>query len=305
MKDRRFDYYAPIEFKPHPDFKKPKRVREILSPMPGKVAFDLERIKIRSQLDTIAPYMRPTYLEPLLNKAQEIYLFKRYNYLKYEASRLQARFSKDFSDVARHRFRRLLNRAKVVQDQIAGSNYRLAPKIVGQFTNGYATKEEALNEAYLRIWLTIPKFDLRYGWKFSTYCTYAIKNNLIQTHKKESKFQTRYLTGTEVKPDRVQEDDFVEEVAETEINDKFQVIAAAALRILNDMEKNPMEKRRAFAVKQYFGLLKGIPKILREISDDMSISKERVRQLKLEGLDILSKRLAEEGHSEAYEKLQI
>lgn len=302
MKNRPFDYVTPVYFKSHPDFKNPKRVKQILKPMPGKAEFNKERELIRAQQKQIPPSLRATYLEPLLNKDQEIHLFKKYNYLKYQASQIQKEFSRDFSRQQKRRFRDLLRRAKVIQDQIAACNYRLAPSIVSKRSPG----EHSLNDAYLRIWLTVPKFDIKFGWKFSTYATYAINNGLTQNFHQERKIKERYLTGMDIKPDKIQKDDFVNEVLMTEEEKRFKIVADAANLILEEMDKNPAETRRAFAVRQYFGLTgEGSPKILTKIGEEMSITKERVRQLKQEGLDILKERLVAAGVADIYEKLDI
>jgi DNA-directed RNA polymerase specialized sigma24 family protein len=200
-------YFEPVEFKPHPDFRKPKCIAAILGPMPDQEAYDIERRKIRSEAESVKSYIRATYQEPILNAAQEVHLFKKYNYLKYQAALIQKTFKKDFRVHRRRKFRHLLRQAEGIRNQIAAANYRLGVNIVSKLRNNYVSDDELVNEAYLRIWLVIPKFDLKYGWKFSTYATYAVTNNLTQKFRQDSTFHNRYSTGTE--PDRLLNDDFI------------------------------------------------------------------------------------------------
>lgn len=288
-------YFEAVEYKSHPDFRKPKCIKAILGPMPDYEAYEIERKKIRSQVDGITLHVRATYDEPILNKAQEVYLFKKYNYIKYLAAQIQKGFKTDFRVHRRRKFCRLLRQAHQIQNHIAAANYRLAVSIVGKLRNNYATDEELVNEAYMRIWLVVPKFDLKFGWKFSTYATYAVTNNLTQKYRMEHKFQTRYTTNNLDEPDRVQNDDFIEEVADAEIAAKNKMIVKVAMRVLRKMEQSPAGKKQAHVIKQYFGLAGYEEKILREIGQDMGVTVERIRQIRGEGLERLKEELLAKG----------
>jgi RNA polymerase primary sigma factor/RNA polymerase sigma factor len=262
--------------------------------MPDQEAYDIERKKIRSQAESVKTYIRATYQEPILSAAQEVYLFKKYNYLKYQAALIQKTFKKDFRNHRRRKFRHLLKQAEIIRNQIAAANYRLGVSIVAKLRNNCVEDDELVNEAYLRIWLTIPKFDLKYGWKFSTYATYAINNNLAQKFKKDYNIHTRYLTGTE--PDRLLDDDFVEEVAEAESRVKNKAIAKVVMRILRRMDRDPARQKHVRVIKEHFGLENGGEgKVLEKIAQDLKVTRGRIRQIKRQGLAELKTELLAKG----------
>ncbi|RDJ35151.1 MAG: hypothetical protein DWQ19_09965 [Crenarchaeota archaeon] len=300
-------YETPVEYKFHPDFNDPKLVEIIMGEMPDKEQFDKDFQRIRA-LDKrkIKVHVRPTYMAPLLTPEQEIYLFKKYNYLKYQAAELQ----KELTTSRKPKFRRLLLQAEEIRKLIAACNYRLAPKIAKR-CKGYLTMSEALTEAYFKVWYTVPKFDVSTKYKFSTYCVWAIRNHFAQAYNKDHKRVARYKTGGVLNDFHFLDDnfdryeDFTEEVAEKEEQEKCVVVSKKILKILRDMEKDPVGKRRAYAVRHYYGLLKSMPKTLREIGDDINVTKERVRQLRASGLDYIRHKLEENGVESPYEDIDV
>src|SRR5262249_52007619 len=84
----------PLDYIPHHSFEDPRREADILAPMPEAEAYEAKRREMRVPKD-VPPELAPLYEVPLLNKEQEQHLFRKMNYLKYQASNLRRQLCRD------------------------------------------------------------------------------------------------------------------------------------------------------------------------------------------------------------------
>src|SRR6185436_8359349 len=76
----------PLDFIPNDSFSKANVEKQILSPMPV-VATSAKKTRGPAGLP---PYLASLYEVPLLTREQEYHLFRKFNYLKFKASKLRA-----------------------------------------------------------------------------------------------------------------------------------------------------------------------------------------------------------------------
>src|SRR5262249_18978341 len=132
----------PLEYIYHPSFDDPTMRETILAPMPRLAEYEEKRHSMRVPKD-VPVELAPLYEVPLLDKEQEQHLFRKMNFLKYEASRLRrsmCKVNEDGSvsneiDPTRVRIRvleeieDLQEEASAVKDQLISANMRLVVNI--------------------------------------------------------------------------------------------------------------------------------------------------------------------------------
>jgi len=115
----------------------------------------------------------------------------------------------------------------------------------------------------------VEKFDFSRGVKFSTYATWAIVNGCNALLKKQSSLQRQQCSHL-AEVEEMLPDHRVTASEEQSIQDIRQRVGELLLG-LNSRERAIIEARFGFDVHQ--------SPTLKEIGDDLGISKERVRQL--------------------------
>src|SRR5438876_10859393 len=86
----------PLDYMPSKEFKRPTAAERILAPAP-EAPVNQRKVKRPAGLP---PYLASLYEVPLLTAEQERHLFRKYNFLKYRASKLR-----DELDAARPKLR--------------------------------------------------------------------------------------------------------------------------------------------------------------------------------------------------------
>lgn len=253
MKDFKYFY--------HPDFDDETKRKLILKKMPNNKSFCEEKQRIISSRSKVDVSLLPCYQEPLLEKDQEYHLFRKMNYFKHKA------FCTNFQ-------KRYLQQADEVRNQIAGSNFRLAIQVLKEIKR--TNSPEILSDAYLSVIKAVDYFDWRMGIKFSTYCTWVIKNNFFRELKNKSDVFSN-----------VDDFDFPETIEEfSDINS-----SESLYKLFSFFQENATD-REIYIIENYYGLNGKKKQTLEEISQFLRITKERVRQIKEESLGSM-KKLAE------------
>jgi len=273
----------PIEFIYHESFDDPTAAAEIMASMPDFEAFEESRRKLRIPKDA-PPELISNYQMPLLTKEQEQHLFRKMNFLKYQASRMlgEMKLPSGLINYAKLRVETLdqveasLKEANQIKDLLIRCNMRLVTSIAKRHSGQTENFFELLSDGNISLMRAVEKFDYSRGNKFSTYASWAIMKNFARSIPDEKNRRERFVTGNE--------DAF--DAAEDKRTDEQEVIAAAeqaSVKVNRLLEH--LEPREREIIRMRAGLDNGIEGMtLEKIGEKLGITKERVRQLNVRAM---------------------
>ena len=273
----------PLDFMDNPMFAKASSEKEILGPPPaGEPGAKKPRLP-----SGLPPYLASLYEVPLLSREQEVYYFRKFNYLKYRAAKLReeldpARAKSSLMD----EIEGFYDQAVATKNQIIRSNLRLVVSIAKRHVGPVDNFFELVSDGNMSLIRAVEKFDFSRGNKFSTYASWAIMKNFARTIPDELRRRDRFRTSNEemfsaTEDDRT--DQYELEAAQSQREEQIGKI----LERLDDREQKIIIRR--------FGLERGHePLTLKEVGAEMGVTKERVRQIEARALSKLRKAAQEE-----------
>src|SRR6185436_12553728 len=182
----------PLDFIPNDTFSKPNIEKQILSPMPV-VATPTKKTRGPAGLP---PYLASLYEVPLLTREQEYHLFRKFNYLKYKATKLRATIDPAHARTSvMDQIERLYEEAVKVKNQIVQANLRLVVSIAKRHISGTEDFFGLVSDGNMSLIRAAEKFDFARGNKFSTYASWAIMKNFARTIPEEFKQRDRFRTS--------------------------------------------------------------------------------------------------------------
>ncbi len=274
----------PIEYMEAPEFTEPDAEAIILQQPPV-----VERKSAPMKTPPgLPPYLNSLYSVPLLTKEEELYYFRKMNFLMFQAAQLQKQI-----DVSRPNTKeldsieRLVEQSSEVKNFLIRSNLRLVVSIAKKHMKPNANFFEMVSDGNISLIRAIEKFDYTRGFKFSTYASWAIMKNFARSIPAEYTQLDRFRTGN----DEVfyQASDPRSERLNEEIVNQRQ--HEALMQILAQLDP----RERDIIVSRY-GLKDGKPaQTLEQVGQKLGVTKERIRQLESRALQKLRK-IAEEEH---------
>ena len=266
----------PLDHMFHESFVKPNIEKEALAPMPVP---ETPTRKMRGP-SGLPPYLAALYEVPLLTREQEYHLFRKFNYLKYKATKLREQL-----DPARARtnqmdeIERLYEEAVAVKNQIVQANLRLVVSIAKRHVSGSEDFFALVSDGNMSLIRAAEKFDFSRGNKFSTYASWAIMKNFARTIPGEYRQRDRFRTSYDELFAATQEErgnPMVDERAQSDRLDKIQRILAK------------LDEREQQIIIGRFGLDHNRePLTLKEVGAEMGVTKERIRQIEARALNKL------------------
>jgi RNA polymerase primary sigma factor/RNA polymerase sigma factor len=263
----------PLDYMPSREFSRPGVERRILGPLP--TAESAPR-KAKPPIG-LPPYLASLYEVPLLTAEQERYLFRKYNFLKNRASKLREQL-----DSARPK-RKLIDEieqlhaeAVETKNHIIRANLRLVVAISKKYSFHNGDFFEMVSEGNVSLMKAIEKFDCTRGFKFSTYATWAIKQNFSREYVTAARYVDRFRTSEDERLDWTADersDGFAEELQQTQ----REKDVAKILGCLSDREREIISKRYGLGNR-----LDG--QTLKDVGLGMGVSKERIRQIETQAL---------------------
>lgn len=232
-------------------------------------------------------YMQILKITPVLNREQEIALFRRYNYLKYLVSRerhqiklskVSARLLSELEDC--------LDEAEEVRRLLVEANLRLVVSIAGKHTSDRASFLELVSKGNFALIQAVEEFDYTKGYRFSRRASLNIAKEYARVSGR----------STELTPKRAAslasiQRDLRETTAGVLAIERTRQDLAAVIR-------EELDEREQHVILHHFGLtgssIRKNTKTLKQIGDELGLTKERIRQIELTALQKLRQCLSRE-----------
>jgi RNA polymerase sigma factor (sigma-70 family) len=117
----------------------------------------------------------------LLSARQEQLLFRRLNYLKFQANQLRSRLDRHRPDGSLlDRLEFLIQEAERTAEILVTANIRLAVSIVRRVQSAAMPFDDLLSDGMLALIRAVEKFDESRGFRFSTYATLVVRRELFR-----------------------------------------------------------------------------------------------------------------------------
>jgi RNA polymerase sigma factor (sigma-70 family) len=273
-----------LELIDNPRFSDPTAGPEILAPLPEPL--DRKAPRRPKAPKGLPPYLGSLYEVPLLDRDQEMHLFRKMNYLKYRAQRIRSKVdptrarTSDLDEIER-----LQEEALAVKNQVIRANLRLVVSIAKRHVGPSNNFFELVSDGNMSLIRAVEKFDFSRGNKFSTYASWAIMKNFARTIPEENYRRDRFVTGHEEMFEAAADNRTDEHEYESTLK-RMQEAVKGMLGHLDERERKIIISR--------FGLGGANEQTLEQLGRELGITKERVRQIESRAQEKLRKIASEE-----------
>lgn len=253
---------------------------EAVTPEEGRpINGELESVSAKT-LNSLPSYLAGLYRVPLLTPYGEQFLFRKLNYLRHWAAVLRDRMNRDKTprrDLV-ETIHGMLSEIDRTRSQIIEANLRLVVSISRRFADNRNGFEELVSEGNLILMKAVDKFDYGRGFRFSTYATHAVQRHIFRLFQTRQRRRNReQLTADEILGDLLP--DVVEEMPLDPQGDVRQLVSK-----WNEC----LDEREQYIIGSRFGVDgHSDSRTLRDLSDELGISKERVRQVQIRAMQKL------------------
>lgn len=230
----------------------------------------------------LPPYLASLYSMALLTREEEGYFFRKMNYLKFKARKLQEQI-----DPARPRAKQmdqideLIEKSLEIKNFLIRSNLRLVVSIAKRHIRPNSNFFEMVSDGNMSLIRAIEKFDYTKGNKFSTYSSWAIMKNFARSIPTEHTQLDRFRTGND-EIFAYSQDQRSSQFQQERVNKTQRHLISGLLGELDHREREIIMHR--------FGLEQGSEcKTLEQVGQRFGVTKERIRQLEARALQKLRK----------------
>lgn len=279
----------------HEIFDNVKQRKAITAEMPDFEEFQKATQKIqKAKSGKINPEMLPCYESPLLNSKQEQHLFRKMNFYKYKAKLVLSTInSQNPNTIKLENAENFVAKYKEIRNLLAESNFRLATQVMKHrhiLKNEQNQHDTILSDAYYDVLKAVDYFNWTLGHKFSTYATWVVKKNFFRDAKMKFAHNERLSFFNDSIPDM--EDEKTSGLVDERDQQSRQTLIFKLIGLLVKENIGTDRIRQAYVLENYFGVNGREKKTLEKISEEIGVTKERVRQLKEKGLEWIRSRVA-------------
>ena len=224
-------------------------------------------------LSSIPNHMKRLCEYKLLSPEMEQHLFTKLNGCKFHISRI-IQLTEMIGPSEEHveTLQALESTYHKVRNVLIQSNTRLVMSVAKRYTTKSVTFDELLSAGIEALVETIDKFNVLLGFRFSTYMCTVLNRKCARYRETYFKSSSRFVTGL---------DDA--DIAVAEENDKVKPITPEMSEELQE-QLSRIDDRAFYIIQRRFGLDDVARATLRELSDELLISKERIRQIEKKAL---------------------
>lgn len=243
------------------------------------------------QFELDGTHILPEYLQilkdtPVLTREREVELFRRYNYLKYLAFQTRTGIKPNLvSGTIISQIEHYLAEAEEIKRRIVEANLRLVISIAGKHMATGTDFSELVSKGNFALINAVEEFDYTMGLRFGRRASLNIAKEYAKlSGKSTGSIKARLGTLKNL-----------ERGAQTLVTRDFAAIERAHQSLTQVIEDN-LTKREQHVILNRFGLI-GSPikketKTLKQIGEELGLSKERVRQVELTALQKLRQSLS-------------
>jgi RNA polymerase primary sigma factor/RNA polymerase sigma factor len=273
----------PLDFIPNALFSRKSAEKVVNQPMPG---LDEPQRKVRMPAGLPA-YLASLYEVPLLTREQEVWLFRRFNYLKYKAALLREQLDPDRPNARlMDQIDELYEEVVALKNRIVRANLRLVVSIAKRRVGPTDGFFDLVSDGNMSLMRAVEKFDYARGNKFSTYASWAIMKNYARTipdeHRRRERFRATDMellqTATDNRADATRQ--------RMEERDRLQQVG----RFLDRLDA----REQTIIIRRYGLDHVHEPQTLKEVGSALGVTKERVRQIEAKALEKLREAAASE-----------
>jgi RNA polymerase sigma factor (sigma-70 family) len=232
-------------------------------------------------------YLQVLKITPVLNHEQEIELFRRYNYLKHIVA--QGRHQLKLSKIDARLLSQLeahLDEAEEIRKTLVEANLRLVVSIAGKHTSNDAGFLELVSKGNFALIQAVEEFDYTKGFRFS-------RRAALDIAKEYAKVSGR---STELTPKRAASLATIQRDLRGTTADVSAI--ERTRQSLAEVIREELDEREQYVILHHFGLLgssiRKNTKTLKQIGEELGLTKERIRQIELTALQKLRQCLSSE-----------
>jgi RNA polymerase sigma factor (sigma-70 family) len=270
-----------VAFVDHPLFHETKSAEKLTSLRPASLDEAHQATKLEPGLAFVAGMVEM----PLLSLDEERYLFAWMNFLKRRAERNRQRLSLNRPDEALvEQIESDLRDATATRNRIVQSNLRLVVALSKRLSaakqaGALDQMSELISEGTLPLIRSVELFDVSLGNRFSTYATWAVRNQMFRFLKRRDSRIESVGGEDDLWTNRLVDDRGVPEDDERLAAQRGELVQ----RLLSQLSE-----RERIVIASRFGL-EGHPQgqSLNDIAQQLGLSKERVRQIVISSLEKL------------------
>ena len=272
----------PLDHIPNALFARTSAEKVVDQPYPGQA--DAKRVRRPGGLPA---YLASLYEVPLLTREQEVWLFRKFNYLKYKAAKLREQLDPERPNARlMDQIEKLADEAVGIKNRIVRANLRLVVSIAKRRVSPGDGFFDLVSDGNMSLIRAVETFDYARGNKFSTYASWAIMKNYARTIPDEHKRRDRF---------RAADTEMLQAAADRRADEYQQRLAASDRLAQVGKFLDRLDPREQTIIIRRYGLdHEREPQTLKEVGSALGVTKERVRQIEAKALEKLREAAASE-----------